>query len=92
MSDLVPGNVPDELTESVMDIPLGTPEHGLIGDGEVWHLDLAAAKAIIAAVLPVVRQQIAAEIRARAIEEYAPGTADRALILYWADRVVRGDP
>jgi len=50
------------------------------------------ARQSLAVVLPVVRRQVAAEIRARAIEEYAPGTTDRALIMYWADRVVRGDP
>jgi len=94
MSDpAVPGDVPDELVELAAKVMV---EHA---DAEgVWN-DIPEtariywrdkAQAVVAVVLPVVRQQIANEIRWYRDGMHSP--AAREIVNGCVARVVRGDP
>ena len=113
MSDPVPGDVPDELAELAAKVIYAdeceatedweAPDWDELsgGDRAQW---LTLAAHVLAAVLPVVRQQIAAENERNAtfIREFAEaylydGDHDAPLPGYaalydFAARVVRGDP
>ena len=75
----VSGNVPDELVELVASKLIYPP---------TWHIAKAEAVTVLAAVLPVVRQQIAAQIETEAAKRYG-GIATGMRV---AARVVRGEP
>ena len=105
MSDPVPGNVPDELVElatKALTDEGGAPGNSLHG----WRCSYpdrygpcncvkVTVEVILAAVLPVARQQLADEIEAKfAAEQGFPDWWDGEALegIKWAARVVRGDP